>query len=83
MKFRAMVAGLNAKDTSDGVRIEIKLVTQFDSALFAEMGTVFSSMTHVQINEEQGSLGFDKDPEQIEVILRGHPREEPGPFDAL
>ena len=52
MKFSAMLSGVTAKDTADGTRIEVKLGVKFDSALFAEMGAVFSSMVNVQINEE-------------------------------
>lgn len=53
MKFAATLAGVTSKDTSDGLRIEIKLVMQFDAGLFAQLGECFSDRVAVSINDPQ------------------------------
>jgi hypothetical protein len=56
MQFSADLSGLAAKDRKEGRKIELRLVVQFDEALFAEFGNFFGDTVHVQINHPQGRL---------------------------
>lgn len=58
MEFVAWVRGLAAKDTQQGNKVELKLEANFDSALFAQLGEVFSGQVHVMVNQTQKELEF-------------------------
>ena len=66
MEFSATVTGLAAKDTSSGNKIELKLLTQFDSALFAQLGDCFTDRVFVTVNHPQQSLEFGEVDEYAE-----------------
>jgi len=61
MEFSATVTGLAAKDTSSGNKIELKLLSQFDAALFAQLGETFTDRVFVTVNQPQQSLEFDEE----------------------
>jgi hypothetical protein len=67
MKFAASLVGITPKDTSDGLRIEIKLVVQFDSQLFAELGECFGDRVAVGINDPQLHLDLEEEEEPAEA----------------
>ena len=68
MEFSATVTGLAAKDTSNGNKIELKLLTQFDSALFAQLGDCFTDRVFVTVNHPQQSLEFGEIDEYAEEV---------------
>ncbi len=61
MEFSAELSGLSAKDKSDGKKIEVKLIAQFDAALLTQLGNCFSDRVQVKINHLQKGLGFEEE----------------------
>jgi hypothetical protein len=61
MEFSAELSGLSAKDKSDGKKIEVKLIAQFDAALLTQLGNCFSDRVQVKINLLQTPLGFEEE----------------------
>lgn len=61
MEFSAELHGLSAKDKSDGKKIEVKLIAQFDAALLTQLGNCFSDRVQVKINLLQKPLGFEEE----------------------
>jgi hypothetical protein len=60
MKFAATLVGVTPKDTSDGLRIEIRLIAQFDAGLFAQLGDCFSERVSAEINQAQRRLELEE-----------------------
>ncbi len=67
MKFAATLAGITPKDTKDGLRIEIKLVVQFDSGLFAQLGECFGDRIAVSLNDPQLKLELEEELQPAEA----------------